>query len=43
MIITSSGWAMRAALAAAVFVRPNLLLLDEVNSFLPLNFIHRDV
>lgn len=26
----SGGWAMRAALAAAVFVRPNLLLLDEV-------------
>lgn len=26
----SGGWAMRAALAAAVFVKPNLLLLDEV-------------
>jgi ATPase subunit of ABC transporter with duplicated ATPase domains len=28
----SGGWAMRAALAAALFVRPNLLLLDEVSS-----------
>jgi ATPase subunit of ABC transporter with duplicated ATPase domains len=27
----SGGWAMRAALAAALFIRPNLLLLDEVN------------
>jgi ATPase subunit of ABC transporter with duplicated ATPase domains len=26
----SGGWAMRAALAAALFVKPNLLLLDEV-------------
>ena len=26
----SGGWAMRAALAAALFVRPDLLLLDEV-------------
>jgi ATP-binding cassette, subfamily F, member 3 len=25
----SGGWAMRAALAAAIFVKPNLLLLDE--------------
>lgn len=25
----SGGWAMRAALAAALFVKPNLLLLDE--------------
>lgn len=28
----SGGWAMRAALAAALFVKPNLLLLDEVGS-----------
>lgn len=26
----SGGWAMRAALAAALFVKPDLLLLDEV-------------
>ena len=26
----SGGWAMRAALAAALFVQPDLLLLDEV-------------
>jgi len=26
----SGGWAMRAALAAALFVNPDLLLLDEV-------------
>ena len=26
----SGGWAMRAALGAALFVNPNLLLLDEV-------------
>ncbi len=29
----SGGWAMRAALAAALFVKPNLLLLDEVMRF----------
>jgi ATP-binding cassette, subfamily F, member 1 len=28
----SGGWAMRAALAAALFVKPDLLLLDEVLS-----------
>lgn len=28
----SGGWAMRAALAAALFVKPNLLLLDEVRT-----------
>ena len=28
----SGGWAMRAALAAALFVKPNLLLLDEVRA-----------
>jgi len=35
----SGGWAMRAALAAALFVKPNLLLLDEVSpcSSLPLS------
>ena len=27
----SGGWAMRAALAAALFVKPDLLLLDEVS------------
>jgi ABC-type glutathione transport system ATPase component len=27
----SGGWAMRAALAAALFARPHLLLLDEVS------------
>lgn len=26
----SGGWAMRAALAAALYMRPDLLLLDEV-------------
>ena len=26
----SGGWAMRAALGAAIFVNPDLLLLDEV-------------
>jgi ATP-binding cassette, subfamily F, member 3 len=26
----SGGWAMRAALAAALFINPDLLLLDEV-------------
>ena len=29
----SGGWAMRAALAAALFVKPDLLLLDEVLCF----------
>ena len=28
--LLSGGWAMRAALGAAIFVNPNLLLLDEV-------------
>lgn len=28
----SGGWAMRAALAAALFVKPHLLLLDEVTN-----------
>lgn len=28
----SGGWAMRAALASALFVTPDLLLLDEVNA-----------
>ena len=27
----SGGWAMRAALAAALFMQPDLLLLDEVS------------
>jgi hypothetical protein len=31
----SGGWAMRAALAAALYVRPHLLLLDEVRSTVP--------
>ena len=30
----SGGWAMRAALAAALFVTPDLLLLDEVYLYL---------
>jgi len=29
--LLSGGWAMRAALGAALFVNPNLLLLDEVS------------
>lgn len=29
----SGGWAMRAALAAALFVKPHLLLLDEVRPY----------
>ena len=29
----SGGWAMRAALAAALFVSPDMLLLDEVCEF----------
>jgi ABC-type uncharacterized transport system ATPase subunit len=28
--VSLTGWAMRAALAAALFVTPDLLLLDEV-------------
>lgn len=32
----SGGWAMRAALAAALFVTPDLLLLDEVGKFRPI-------
>lgn len=28
----SGGWAMRAALASAIFLRPDLLLLDEVRT-----------
>jgi ABC-type transporter Mla maintaining outer membrane lipid asymmetry ATPase subunit MlaF len=30
MVLLRAGWAMRAALAAALFVTPDLLLLDEV-------------
>lgn len=33
----SGGWAMRAALAAAIFVDPNLLLLDEPTNHLDLH------
>lgn len=33
----SGGWAMRAALAAAIFVNPNLLLLDEPTNHLDLH------
>ena len=36
----SGGWAMRAALAAALFVKPHLLLLDEVLIFNSCIFIH---
>ena len=33
----SGGWAMRAALASAIFVSPNLLLLDEPTNHLDLH------
>ena len=33
----SGGWAMRAALAAAIYVNPNLLLLDEPTNHLDLH------
>jgi len=33
----SGGWAMRAALGAAIFVRPSLLLLDEPTNHLDLH------
>tara|TARA_B110000090_G_C12963216_1_gene285888 strand:+ start:86 stop:304 length:219 start_codon:yes stop_codon:yes gene_type:complete len=37
----SGGWAMRAALAAALFVSPNLLLLDEPTNHLDLHALVR--
>ena len=33
----SGGWAMRAALASAIYIKPHLLLLDEPTNHLDLH------